>query len=299
MSVVFYEEVRCKRLLTRLAVPSLPFRWAANPYRGCQHPCAYCYARGSHKYMGHRGGEAMEQRVIVKINAAQVLREELEQPTWSRELLAIGAACDPYQPGELRYRVTLGMLSVALELGQPCWLSTKSTLVLRDVDLLVALAARAPLQVHIRLCSMRETVWQHVEPDGSPPMKRLQALERLAQAGVPVGVLLAPVLPDLTDDPADLEELVRAAAQHGAQFLGSNVLFLKQGSREWALPLLREQYPHIVPQYARRYRGGSDPASYTQEVLATIAALREQYRLPEHPTASVAAPKAGQLMLGI
>lgn len=299
MPPVFYEEVRCKRLLLRLSAPHLPFRWAANPYRGCRHPCSYCYARGSHQYRGHQGGADMEQRVVVKVNAAAVLRAEVSQPDWGGEVIALGGACDPYQPAELKYRVTQGMLSVALELGQPCWLSTRSTLVLRDLDLLAALARHGLAQVNVRLCSLKEPVWRHVEPEAAPPAKRLAALERLAQAGVPAGVLLAPILPDLTDDPAALEELVRLAAEHGAAFLESNILALKPGSREWALPLLREQCPHLVRQYVRLYRGPFDPATYGQSVLELAGELRCKYGLPERPALAPAPRRMGQLRLGL
>lgn len=299
MPPVFFQEVRCKRLLQRLPVPSLGCRWTANPYLGCQHPCAYCYARGSHRYVGHRGGQDFEGRVVVKVNAAAVLREELGRPSWPGECLAIGTACDPYLSAETKYSVTRQLLGVFIEQGQPCCLTTKSTLLLRDLSLLKELAARGLVQVQIRLCTLDEAVGRHVEPDASRPSKRLEALERLAKAGVPAGVLLAPILPDLTDAPENLESLARAAAAHGAQFLGGNIPFLRPGSREWALPLLREQYPHVEPQYLRRYRGAYDVSSYTSEVLGRIAALRERFGLPESAPPRAAALRAGQLTLSL
>ena len=299
MPPVFFQEVRCKRLLQRLPVSSLGCWWTANPYLGCQHPCAYCYARGSHRYVGYQGGEEFERRMVVKVNAAAVLREELGRPSWPGECIAIGTACDPYLPAELKYNVSRQLLGVLMEHGQPCCLTTKSTLLLRDLNLLKELAARALVQVQVRLCTLNEAVWRHVEPDASRPAKRLEALERLAEAGVPAGVLLAPILPDLTDAPENLESLARAAAAHGASFLGSNIPILRPGSREWTLPLLREQHPHIEPQYVRRYRGVYDPSSYASEVLARVAALREWFGLPESAPPRAPALRAGQLSLGI
>ena len=245
MGPVLYEEVQSRTLLQHLAVPSLPYRWTANPYRGCQHPCAYCYAQGKHRYSGYSGGEAFEQRVVVKMNAAAILREELLKPTRPNDLLGIGASCDPYQPAELKYRITQQLLSVCVEQAQPCVLTTRSTLVLRDLELLKALALRAAIGVVFSLCTLDTAVWRHVEADSSLPLKRLEVMERLAAAGVPVGVLLAPILPDLTDHPAHLELLVRAASEHGAQFLAGDTAYLRPGSREWYLPALRAQYPHL------------------------------------------------------
>lgn len=295
MPAPLYEEIYSRTLLTPIALAALPYRWMANPYRGCQHPCGYCYARGSHQAPAQPG---LEQPFGVKLNAAAVLREELQRPNWTGELVALGAACDPYHPAELRYRITQQLLGVALEQRQPCWLATRSTLVLRDLARLRELSVRASVQVVFSLCTLDDDTWRHVEPDTSPPAKRLAALEHLARAGIPAGVALGPILPDLTDAPAQLEALVRAAAEHGARFLAPNLPSLRPGSKEWYLPGIRELHPHLPASYQRRYRGPYRAEGYTQDVLHVIEGLRRQYGLAEGVSTKPAAPHAGQLTLG-
>ena len=280
---VFYEELRAKRLLHRLQTPGWTFRWAANPYRGGQHPCAYCYVRGDHRYRGHAGGERFEQRLGVKRNAAAVLQEEIHRPRWAGEPLAIGTLCDPYAPAEVTYKLTQGLLGVLLARGQPAVIFTKSSLIIRDLPLLQALAQRGLVQVVFSLATLDLEVWRHVEPEAAQPERRIQALGRLVAAGVPAGIVLGPLLPDYTDAPGNLEALVRAASDNGARFLAANVPQLRVGSKDWYMPALRELHPHMPPQYARYYRGPFDPSRYTEELLAVIAGLRRRYELPDQP----------------
>lgn len=241
----------------------------------------------------------MAERIVVKLNGPQVLRSELLEPSWPGEPVALGVACDPYQASELSYRLTRQALALFLGLGQPCLIFTKSTLVLRDLQLLRALAQRGIVQVQISLCALEEVVWHHVEPLAASPSRRLQVLERLAAAGVEAGVVIAPILPDLTDSPEQLEAVVRAAADHGARFLAPNVSRLTPGSLEWYQPHLRELYPHMMPQYLRHYQGPYPGASYTQEVLAQIEALRQRYHLPERPPLAPSTARRGQLALSL
>lgn len=299
MATVFYEEIRAKRVLQRLHIAGFPYRWAANPYMGCRHPCAYCYARGSHRYRGHEGGQDMEQRVIVKVNAAEALREQLQSLSWTHECIILGAGCDPYQAAELKYRITRRMLELCLELGQPVCLTTKSTLLLRDVDLLRRLVSLKLLQVYVRICSLSDAISRHVEPEAALPEKRLQMLERLVQAGVPAGVLVAPVLPDLNDRSDHLEELLQRARNSGAQQLWCYVPFLKPGGREWTFPYLREQYPHLATQYKQHYRGDHDAEHYAEEIARVVGELGERYGFDQGTTMTSVKPHPGQLLMDI
>lgn len=279
MPRVVLEETLCKSLLNRVQGNALPFRWTANPYRGCQHACLYCFARGTHEYLGYNAGREFDTRIVVKTNAPEALRQELRSPSWRGELVALGTACDPYEPAELKYQLTRRILETFRDFHNPVSLTTKGTLVTRDVDVLQELGARAFLQVNVSVATVDEAVWKVMEPQTPKPIKRLEAVEQLARAGVRVGVLLAPIIPGLTDSPEALEAVVRQAAEHGAQFLAPNVLHLKPGSREWFMPFIREAYPHLNPLYARLYRGAYAPDRHTDEVLAVVRDLRRRYGL--------------------
>lgn len=295
-SPVIYEEVQCKTIINRVEAPGLGFRWSINPYRGCQHACVYCFARGTHQYLGYDSGRDFETRIVVKINAPAVLRDELRRPGWQRELIVLGTVCDPYQQAEAKYQLTRQILEVLIKFAQPVHMLTKSPLVLRDLDLWSRLAQVAEAAIAFSVPTLDEEIWRKTEPGTAKPSKRLAALRRLVEAGVPGGVMLAPIIPGLTDDEAHLEQVVRAAAEHGAQFLHPNVLHLKPGTKEWFMPVLREAYPHLLPRYVQYYRGPYAPQYYTQEVLAKVAELREKWGLGRSPEPR---PAIGQLAMGI
>ena len=286
-------------MVRKINAPGLDIRWAVELYRGCNHPCAYCYVTGTHLYRGSESGDQMAERITVKLNAARVLREELTDPTWCGEPVILGSGGDPYQPSEVKYRLTRQALGLFLSLGQPCVVLTKSTLILRDLEVLRALAEQDCVQVLFSLCSLDEKVWRHVEPRASNPQRRLQALARLVVAGVPAGIVLGPVLPDLTDAPQHLEALTQTAADHGARFLARNVSEMRTGSVDWYQPQLRELYPHITPQYLKYYRGRYHGSMYTQEVLAQIESLRRRYELPARPLLAPSRRTHGQLSFAI
>ena len=296
MPDVIFEEIECKSALNRVAAPNMPFRWTLNPYRGCQHACTYCFARGTHEFLGYDSGRDFETRVVVKVNAPEMLRQDLSRESWRRELVAIGTACDPYQQAELKYGLTHRILKVMAERANPVSLITKSPHIIRDADTLESLAEVAALTVNFSVSTLDDDVWRRIEPETAKPVKRLQAMKLLSERGIRCGVLLAPVLPGLTDDPASLERVVEAAREHGASFVHDNVLYLKPGTREWFLPFLREAYPHLSERYAKYYRGAYAPRTYTQEVHRTVDGLRRKYGLV--PPADVA-PGAGQLQLAM
>jgi DNA repair photolyase len=276
MTAARYIETTCKSAINR--VQGMPFRWSLNPYRGCRHRCAYCYARVTHTYMGLDAGQDFDGVIFVKTNVAQVLRAELRKSRWGGEPVAIGTATDPYQPIEGRYRLTRGCLQAMAEAGNRCSVTTKGTLVVRDIDLLQDLAAGPGCGVNISLITLDTAIWRALEPGTPPPQQRLRALGRLAAAGVPCGLALAPILPGLTDTPAALEAVVRAAADHGATWLWSGTLHVEPAVRDWFLGALARHFPAAVPGYARVYGppGAAWGARYTPR--AESDRLRDRVR---------------------
>ncbi len=296
MPDIIFEEIECKTAVNRVNVHNMPFRWTLNPYRGCQHACTYCFARGTHEFLGYDAGRDFETRIVVKVNAPNALRSDLARPSWRREMIAIGTACDPYQQAELKYSLTHRILRVLREFANPASITTKSPNVVRDADVLESLAAVADVSVNFSVSTLDEDIWKRIEPATAKPRNRLEAMRLLSERGIRCGVLLAPILPGLTDSPEGLRDVVEAAREYGASFVHDNVLYLKRGTKEWFMPFLREAYPHLAERYAKYYRGAYAPKSYTQDVHRTIDALRREFDLvPE----SRSSGSAGQLQLAM
>ncbi|TAK69073.1 MAG: radical SAM protein [Dehalococcoidia bacterium] len=285
MADIVFEEIECRSAVHRVQAADLPFRWAANPYRAGAQPCGYC-----------AGDAEGASRVVVKVNTADALRRDLARPEWRRETVAIGTACEPYHAAELRYSLTHRLLKVLRDAANPATLFTRSVLVARDADVLVELAAAADVSVVFPMATLDDELRRRIEPASDPVDRRLRAMEQLATAGVRCGVLLAPVAPGLTDDPAGLGRVVEAARSHGASFLHPNVLYLRPGTREWSMPLLREAYPHLVDRYAADYRGPHGARTFTQDVHRMIDELRERFGLARAAEVSRA---GGQLQLAM
>ncbi|MFN3973678.1 MAG: radical SAM protein [Dehalococcoidia bacterium] len=283
---VRYQEVRCRTALNR--VEGMGFRWSLNPYRGCSHSCHYCFARRYHAFLDLSAGDDFSGIVFVKVNIPQVLRWEVWSPTWRREHITIGTATDPYQPIEGKYRLTRSCLEVLCQVANPLSVVTKGTMVVRDADVLADLSRRATCSVCFSVPTLDAEVWRKMEPGTPPPWKRLQAMERLAQAGVRVGVLVAPIVPGLTDSLPHLARVVRAAAERGAYFLGAALLHLRHGVREHFLAWLEQEFPHLRPIYHRLYTGAYVPWRFQAAVLAQVEGLKQRYGLVEqegHPSA--------------
>lgn len=276
-SGITFEEIECKTIINKVQAPGMGFSYTINPYRGCQHACVYCFARGTHEYLGYDSGRDFESRIIVKVNAPAVLRQQLRRPSWKRELIVLGTACDPYQQAELKYGITHGLLEVMLDFAQPVHMLTKSTAVVRDLDLWTKLARATDAQIAFSIPTLDESIWKKMEPGTARPVKRFEALRELASAGVRCGVMIAPVIPGLTDDDAHIEPVIAAAKEAGAAFVAPNVLFLKPGTKEWFMPALRAAYPHLAGKYERYYRGAYAPKDYTREVIANVHRIREKY----------------------
>ena len=293
------QEIHCKTLLNRIDIPSFPFQWTLNPYRGCRHACRYCYARPTHEFFGLDAGREFEQRVFAKVNAPEVLRQELRRPKWKNEAIAIGTASDPYEPAESEYLLTRRILQVLCQFQTPASITTKGVLVRRDVDVLRELARVADVRVNFSVGSIDERVWKLTEPGAPNPVARLEAMQFLVENGINAGVMMAPLLPGISDSTESIYEVAEAAAAHGARFIGANVLFLKPGSKEWFMPMLRETYPHLAPGYAKMYAKTYAPRDYTSSVMKVVDQARRSVGLASmEPTKSMHAPQR-QLQLAL
>src|SRR5947199_9753681 len=249
---VEYREEPCKSALN--PVKGMGFKWSLKPYMGCVHRCTFCYVR----HFEHRSDRPSDDRygrsIRVKTNVAEVLRRELARPSWQSESIAIGAATDPYQPAEGRYRLTRGCLEALAEASNPFSLITRGPMIVRDVDVLAEAARRAQVSVTFSVPTLDVEVWRKTEPGTAPPRQRLRALERLVAAGVRASVGMAPILPGISDRPEQLAEVVRAAREAGACGVWANLLFLRAGTREHFLENLARDWPEELDRYERLYR---------------------------------------------
>lgn len=280
-------------------VRAMPFRWSFNPYRGCAHACRYCYARRTHEFLGYDAGDDFDRIILAKLDAPRRLRAELARPTWRRELVAVGTATDPYQPPEGRLRLTRRSLAVFLAHRTPISLVTKSTLVVRDRDLLAELCRQAPgTMVWMTVTTLDRTLARSVEPGAPPPAQRLRAVRMLAQAGVRVGVMVAPILPGLTDDAAGLAALLRAAREAGAVDVHASPLRLCEGAREVYLAWLRRRAPWLGPRYQDLYRGGDRVDETVRRRLETTMHRLEQEAGFTRPPSGAGSTGDGQTSFG-
>jgi DNA repair photolyase len=279
MPVEFREEP-CRNALNR--VQNMPFKWSLNPYMGCAHRCTFCYVRGFERRADRPSGEAYGRSVRVKINVAEVLRGELARKSWKREVVAIGAATDPYQPAEGRYRLTRACLQAFADARSPVGLITRGPMIVRDLDVLQRAATSAGVDVTFSIPTLDPEIWRRTEPGTAPPRQRLRALTMLVNAGLDVGVGMAPILPGLSDDPVLLAEVVRAARDAGATGVWCNVLYLRPGTREHFLDNLARDWPALLPRYEEIYRRGAYPAEEDSEPVKTrVAALRREFELAD------------------
>jgi DNA repair photolyase len=267
--------VEVRELTSRSAlnkVEGMPFKWSLNPYRGCQHDCHYCYARATHSYFDLGIGESFGRVILVKSNVPDLLRRELARSSWRHESVAIGTATDPYQPIEGTYRLTRRCLEVLADAGNPCTVTTKGTLALRDADVMQELSRSTDFCVYLSLMTVDADLCRRLEPASPPPRSRLRVLAALRSQGIPVHVLLMPIVPGLTDRPNQLEAVVRAAADHGATGVSSAVLRLAPGVKEWFVVHLRREQPGLVGSYSRGYAVGAEaPRTYRDKVQQRVS----------------------------
>jgi DNA repair photolyase len=272
-----YQEVQCRSALNR--VKGMPFDWTLNPYRGCTHGCHYCYARRYQTQFELGSGDEFASIIFVKVNFPDVLRRELQRPSWTGEEVAFGTATDCYQPIEGHYKLTRRSLEALCEFRNPVGLITKGPMVVRDADVLKEIGTRARCTVCVSVPTVDEDAWQKLEPGTAPPMQRLRAVRELVDDGIRAGVLMNPIVPGITSKPAIIERTVKAIADHGAAFVGCNVLFLEGGTRDHFMRFLAREFPHMVDGYEQLYAGKYAPTSYRKEVSNIIGMLRVKYGL--------------------
>jgi DNA repair photolyase len=267
-----YREEPCRSALNR--VRGMPFAFSLNPYMGCAHRCTFCYVRAFEARADRPWDDRYGASIRVKTNVAEVLRRELARRSWRREPVAVGAATDPYQPAEGRYRLTRACIEVFAEAATPFSIITRGPLIVRDIDVLGEAALRARVTVTFSVPTLDEEIWRRTEPGTAPPRQRLRALARLVDAGVDAGVGMAPILPGLSDRPELLAEVVREARAAGATGIWANLLYLRPGTREHFLAALERDWPELLPEYEELYRRGAYlPRAETDPVRERVQAL--------------------------
>ncbi len=270
-----YQEVRCRSALNR--VKGMPFDWTLNPYRGCTHGCHYCYARRYQTQFELGAGDDFASIIFAKTNFVDVLRCELARPSWTGEYVALGTATDCYQPIEGHYKLTRGALEALRDFRNPVGVVTKGPMVVRDKDVLADLAAGPGCGVYVSVPTVDEDAWRLLEPGTAPPLQRLRAVRELVDAGIRAGVLMNPIVPGITSKPALLERTMKAIADHGARFVGCNVMFLEGGTRDHFMRWLAQEFPHLVDGYTQLYAGKYAPSAYRKEVHHLVSLLRKKY----------------------
>jgi DNA repair photolyase len=287
---VEYREEPCKVALNR--VKGMPFDWSLNPYMGCVHQCTFCYVRAFEKRADRPSDHRYGTSIRVKVNIAEVLRAQLARPGCDGAPIAIGAATDPYQPAEGRYRLTRSCIEVLRDAAQPFSIITRGPLIVRDAELLAEASRRADVSVTFSVPTVDDDVWRTTEPGTSPPRQRLRALSTLVEHGVRASVGMAPLLPGLSDHPRQLERVVAAAREAGACGIWANLLYLKPGTREHFLDCLSRDWPELLPEYERLYRGRAYlPAAEGEPVrdevrrLARAQGIRDRRPEPLRPPA--------------
>jgi DNA repair photolyase len=270
-----YQEVTCRSALN--SVKGMPFDWTLNPYRGCTHGCHYCFARRYHTQFELGSGDEFSSVILVKRNFVDVLRRELDRPSWKRDYVAVGTATDVYQPIEGHYKLTRGALAALAAARTPAGIITKGPMIVRDKDVLQDLGRRAGCTVYVSVPTVDEDAWRILEPGTAHPLQRLRAVRELNESGIRAGVLMNPIVPGLTSQPAKLERTVKAIADHGAAFMGTNVLFLKDGTRTHFLSFLEKHFPDLRVKYQRLYAGAYASQPYVKEVRAMVKMLQRKY----------------------
>jgi DNA repair photolyase len=292
-----YREEPCRSALNR--VKGMMFGWSLNPYMGCAHQCTFCYVRAFEKRADRPSDDRYGASIRVKTNVAEVLRRELARRSWKGETVAIGAATDPYQPAEGRYRLTRACLEVLAEAANPFAIITRSPLIVRDIDVLAEAARRASVSVTFSVPTLDDRIWRLTEPNTPPPRQRLRALRMLRDAGIDAGVGMAPILPGLSDRPEQLEEVVKAAREAGATSIWANLLYLRPGTREHFLEALAHDWPEELERYESLYhRRAYLKNEQTKPVKDAVGELRKRYGIADRRRAPLRpAPREEQLAL--
>ena len=287
-----YQEVTCRSALN--PVKGMPFEWTLNPYRGCTHGCHYCFARRYHTQFEMGSGDDFSSVILVKKNFLDVLRRELDRPSWTRDYVAIGTATDVYQPIEGHYKITRRTLELLARARTPAGVITKGPMIVRDKDVLLELTRQAGCTVYVSVPTVDEEAWRILEPGTAHPLQRLRAVRELNDAGVRAGVLMNPIVPGLTSQPAKLERTIQAIADHGAAFMGTNLLYLKEGTRIHFMGFLEKHFPDLWSKYQRLYRGAYAPPAYSKEVRGIVKLLQKKYKVSARDEEDKKTPDDGE-----
>ena len=272
-----YQEVDCRSALNR--VKGMPFEWTLNPYRGCTHACHYCFARRYHMQFELNSDDEFASVILVKRNFVGVLERELDKPSWTRDYVALGTATDPYQPIEGHYKLTRRTIQALTRARTPVGIITKGPMVVRDRDVLAELSKVASCTVHVSVPTVDEEAWRTLEPGTAHPLQRLRAVRELADAGVSVGVLMAPIVPGFSSSRSKIERTIKAIADHGARFVGCNVMYLQDGTRAHFMRFIEREFPSMKPRFERLYAKKYPPETYRKEVQGMVQVLQERYGL--------------------
>ncbi len=278
---ITFHEVLARSALNKVpSTSAAPFSWTVNPYRGCSHACVYCFARNTHTYLELDSGADFDSQIVVKTNVAEVLQRELRRPSWGREPVALGTNTDPYQRAEGRYRLMPGIIGALAGSGTPVSILTKGTLARRDLPLLVEAAAAVPVNLGVSIALADERLHALLEPGAPSVRARLDLVRAITSAGLPCQVLVAPVLPMITDSDDELDAILADIAAAGATSATVMALHLRPGSREWFLRHLGEHRPELVTAYAELYRGGSYVLrSYAEDLARRARAIIRRHGL--------------------
>jgi DNA repair photolyase len=296
---VEYREEPCRSALNR--VQGMGFGWSLNPYMGCVHRCTFCYVRAFEQRADRPSDDRYGTSIRVKTNVAEVLRRELARPSWAREIIAIGAATDPYQPAEGRYKLTRACLEVLADAANPIRIITRGPMIVRDIDVLARAASRASVAVTFSVPTLDHEIWQRTEPGTAPPHQRLRALKQLVDAGIKASVGMAPIIPGLSDKPELMADVVRAAREAGATGVWANLLYLKPGTKEHFLTALERDWPELLPEYEQLYgrraylsTAQSEPVRTQVRELTRAHGIRDRRRVRLEPP-----PDPEQLSLAV
>jgi DNA repair photolyase len=281
-----YQEVICRSALNR--VQGMPFEWTLNPYRGCTHGCHYCFARRYHVQFEMNSDDEFASVILVKKNFVEVLRRELDRPSWTRDHVAFGTATDPYQPIEGHYKLTRRSLEALARGRTPIGLVTKGPMVVRDRDVLADVSRAAGCTVYMSVPTVDEDAWRTLEPGTAHPLQRLRAVRELVDAGISAGVLMAPIVPGFSSSRSKLEATVKAIADHGARFVGCNVMYLQDGTRTHFMKFIEHEFPSMLPRFERLYVKKYPPDAYRKEVKAMVRVLQQRYGLTKREDAEAA-----------
>lgn len=281
---ITFHEVLCKSALNKVpTVSMLPFRFTVNAFRGCAHACRYCFARPTHEYLEFDSGADFANQIVVKTNLVPVLRKELGRKSWSRETVALGTNTDPYQRAEGRYQLMPGVIGALTESGTPISILTKGTLLRRDLPLLAEAAGQVPVSLGISLAIGDEVLHREVESGVPSPQARLALISAACEAGFQPHVMVAPVLPFLTDTVEHLDDLLGRIADAGAAGVTVFPLHLRGTTRGWFMSWISHSHPELVGRYRELYRKGAYvPAEYRAWLRERVGPLVQKYRLSSH-----------------